>query len=268
MSCHIDYETYSEADIKKVGAARYAADPTTEVLSCAYCISDGPITLWEKHEGPMPPGLEDILAGKFGKVNAFNALFEMEITERVLGIPVEEEMWVDTAVEAYYFAFSGSLDDVAEQMELGVAKNADGKKLIHKFSKPQPKNHKVRRWTHENSTTLWRDFMQYNKQDVEVERQVHFKVQEWGGVPEFIYDEWVRDMKINRRGLPIDMKLVEEALVLSDMAKAGLTQQLKDLTGLANPNSRNQMLAWLNGQGVEVDNLQAATVEGILSDLS
>ena len=33
---HRDYETRSRAILKKVGTHRYATDPSTEVLCCAY----------------------------------------------------------------------------------------------------------------------------------------------------------------------------------------------------------------------------------------
>ena len=43
---HRDIETRSTVDLKKVGAAKYAADPSTEVLCVAYAVDDGPVQLW------------------------------------------------------------------------------------------------------------------------------------------------------------------------------------------------------------------------------
>ena len=42
---HRDYETRSQVDLKKVGAHRYAADPSTEVLCMAFAVDDGPVQL-------------------------------------------------------------------------------------------------------------------------------------------------------------------------------------------------------------------------------
>lgn len=36
--CFLDYETYSEADIKKVGAYEYAAHPSTDILCAAFAV--------------------------------------------------------------------------------------------------------------------------------------------------------------------------------------------------------------------------------------
>ena len=41
-----DIETRSTNDLKKIGAAKYAADPSTGVLCMAYAVDDGPVQLW------------------------------------------------------------------------------------------------------------------------------------------------------------------------------------------------------------------------------
>ena len=40
---HLDLETYSEVDLKKVGVDVYARHPSTEVLMTAWAVDDGPI---------------------------------------------------------------------------------------------------------------------------------------------------------------------------------------------------------------------------------
>ena len=42
---HIDFETRSELDIKKVGAYKYAKHPSTEILCMAYAIDDEPVQI-------------------------------------------------------------------------------------------------------------------------------------------------------------------------------------------------------------------------------
>ena len=39
----LDFETFSEADLKKVGSYAYAEHPTTEVLICTYAFDDEPV---------------------------------------------------------------------------------------------------------------------------------------------------------------------------------------------------------------------------------
>ena len=43
---HCDYETSSSCDIKKVGAYRYANDPSTRILMFGICRDDGPVLMW------------------------------------------------------------------------------------------------------------------------------------------------------------------------------------------------------------------------------
>nr|WP_216657355.1 hypothetical protein [Candidatus Hamiltonella defensa] len=42
----LDFETYSEADIKKWGAWGYACHPSTEVICMAYAIGESAPVLW------------------------------------------------------------------------------------------------------------------------------------------------------------------------------------------------------------------------------
>ena len=59
---HLDFETRSAADLKKVGAVRYAMDPTTEILCMACRVDDGPVLLWKRGDPPPYFGLLDLIA--------------------------------------------------------------------------------------------------------------------------------------------------------------------------------------------------------------
>lgn len=41
--CHRDYETRSILALERVGTHKYATDPCTEVLCCAYAVDDQPV---------------------------------------------------------------------------------------------------------------------------------------------------------------------------------------------------------------------------------
>ena len=73
MSAALDFETYSEADLRDVGAWKYAKHPTTEVLCCAYNLG-AETRLW--HPGLAPPTdlFEYVKSG--GHIEAHNAFFE------------------------------------------------------------------------------------------------------------------------------------------------------------------------------------------------
>ena len=70
----IDFETYSEADLKKVGAYKYAEHPSTEILCMAYKFPEDPeqVYLWTPEGGDMPDDLfRAIELGE--KIEAHNA---------------------------------------------------------------------------------------------------------------------------------------------------------------------------------------------------
>lgn len=48
-----DFETRSTLSLKEVGAWRYAADSTIEVLCVGYAVDDGPVNIWTPSQ-PIP----------------------------------------------------------------------------------------------------------------------------------------------------------------------------------------------------------------------
>jgi len=53
MEIALDFETYSAANLKKVGLSRYAMDPSTEILCMSYSIDGGPVRSWRPGQ-PFP----------------------------------------------------------------------------------------------------------------------------------------------------------------------------------------------------------------------
>ena len=49
---HLDIESFSEADLRKVGVYKYAEHPSTRILTCSYRFGDeGPVSRWVPDEG-------------------------------------------------------------------------------------------------------------------------------------------------------------------------------------------------------------------------
>ncbi len=63
------------------------------------------------------------------------------------------------------------------------------------------------------------------------------------------------------RGIKADRENIDNALVIYDDTREELVKQLKELTGLDNPNSQPQFLEWAQAQGYDRDNLQAGTLK-------
>ena len=52
--CFATSKPGAKLSLKKVGAAKYAADPSTEVLCVAFAVDDDPMQLWRPGD-PVPP---------------------------------------------------------------------------------------------------------------------------------------------------------------------------------------------------------------------
>ena len=80
---HRDIETRSTVGLKKVGALKYAADATTEVLCVAYAADNQPPQLWVPGD-PVPPEFLEASKDPSWIVVAHNDAFESAIEQHVL----------------------------------------------------------------------------------------------------------------------------------------------------------------------------------------
>lgn len=83
-------------------------------------------------------------------------------------------------------------------------------------------------------------------------------------VPDFIWEEFYIDQRINDRGILVDTQFAEKAVELDNNVKAELFPKLKELTGLDNPNSPSQMKDWLMRKGIEAESLDKKAMPKIL----
>lgn len=270
----IDCETYSEANLKKVGRYAYATHPSTEVIMMQYAFDDQPIAIWEPQYEPIPADLRAALRGGTGtsveEIHAHNAMFEIDIIENVLGFKQDLRRWRCTMVHAFYLALPGSLEDLGKALGIENAKLA-GTHLINWFCqprKPTKKDPSTRR-TKLTHPEKWEEFRRYGYVDVAALREVYHILNRWPMREEDLAD-WRMDQQINRRGLPLDVELLKSARNLYRKHRARCIAELEDLTGLDNPNSRDQMLTWLTREGCELSDLTAETVRDTLkrNDLS
>ena len=74
-------------------------------------------------------------------------------------------------------------------------------------------------------------------------------------MPDFIWSEDKMDQIINDRGIAMDMDFVKQAIAIDELSSEKLIAQMKNITGLENPNSVQQMRSWLNENGIEMDSL-------------
>lgn len=145
----VDYETYSDADLLKCGAWRYAEDPSTRVLVATFEI-DGKLLVWcpdprfrraPKHvtwvcrDKTFPKMILNALADGYRLV-ANNAEFEYVITKLVCGVKVTPDQFECMAAAQVYFRLSRHLDRAARSLGF-QGKDDRGKDLIRLFCVPQ-----------------------------------------------------------------------------------------------------------------------------------
>ncbi len=265
---HIDLETYSEADLPKVGLYRYATDPSSEILMMAWAFDDEEVKVSDNISEIFQLVTEDP-DSDFSDylIWAHNAAFERIMLREVLGIDIPIERWRCTQVLGYSFAFSGGLGDMVKALDAPeeMQKDTVGTRLIRRFSKPQPKNHKVRRWTKENDPEGWAQFKEYCRQDVVAERWLHSRLDAYG-MPEWLWDEYALDQKINDEGVPLDVPFVNAAIKAAKEEKKVLLAQMNKITGLSNSGSGQQLHGWLKEHDITLPDLTKDTVAATLKE--
>lgn len=277
MILTIDLETYSPQDIGKVGAYRYAQDPDFEILLCSAAVDDGRIQLTDTTDNGII-GLEALkpllFDPKYTK-RAWNAAFEWWCLSEYFHLTQQEredwlDQWQDSMVHAMYCGLPASLKEAGKALELpeGKAKMREGAALIRYFCcpcKPTKTNGGRTRNLPKHDPEKWKIFRQYNIRDVETERHID-KLLEPFTVPDFIWQQWRDDVRMNSRGIATDANLTSGALWCGDQYSAELLEEAQQLTGLSNPNSPGQLLAWLGANGTVLPNLRKETVAEALKE--
>lgn len=266
---HLDIETKATVDLPKCGVHRYVKCPDFEVLMCSYSFDDGPEKIVDLTRYLWPEKLKAaILSPKYLKV-AHNAAFERRCLSQEFGVELAADDWECTAVLSGRAGYPLSLGAAAKAMGLVQQKDKDGTSLINLFSK-RPKKSKKNPTGEFNASHLfpekWDKFMSYCVQDTVVEKEIHKKV-DYFPVSDFERNLWLLDQKINDRGVRVDLDFVEAALEVYDRYRATILDEASELTGLANPNSPKQLMAWLAENGEEVQNLTKSTVEDLMRNL-
>lgn len=230
---YLDFETFSEADLKKVGSYAYAEHPTTEVLICTYAFDDAPVRVWDCTDGSDMPGDLHRALRRLVKPNSRikmvwhnGSMFDRLIMKHCWGFDIPVSNTIDTMIWAFRHALPGSLDALCEVLGVSAdnAKDKRGKALIQRFSKPTPKNYKIRRYTAETHPDEWALFIKYAVSDITAMREVFHKLPRWGN-SEFEDRVLELDQLINDRGFKVDVELAEAAIEAVEKHKAQLQEE-------------------------------------------
>lgn len=254
----IDIETYSSIVLTRSGVYKYTESPDFRILLFGYAIDDGDVQVVDVASGEEIP--EDILSALTDPLItkwAFNANFERICLSRYLREFYPEYFrsyshdeavsryldplgWKCSMVLSASLGLPLSLKAVGEALHLEEQKMTEGTRLIRKFSVPGMNG----RVLPKDSPEEWDLFKEYNKRDVEVEREIRKALEPFPVSPDF-WDEYHRDQAINDRGILVDRNFVESAMAMGKRAQEEITTCLQQLTGLSNPRSPVQMKKWL-----------------------
>jgi DNA polymerase len=263
---HRDYETRSRVVLKTVGAYRYAADPSTAVLCCAYAVDDDPVQLWRPGD-PVPIGFIEAAQSSSWIVAAHNDAFETAIEKEMMlprygwpVIPVDRHRCTQAMCLA--LALPGRLSAAADALELRNRKDSAGERLMHQMSKPRHP-HKDEDpnqvYWFEDDDRLQRLYA-YSRQDVEVERELYSLLPSLSPTEQAI---WEISNKINARGFCVDHAFAEAARKIAEHATPEIDLEIQEITSgdVTTINQVARLTAWLQNHGCTLRTLDKEAIE-------
>jgi DNA polymerase len=264
MHLHSDFETRSKLDLKKVGVEKYARHPSTKVLMLAFAVNNHDVHQWFPHLGPMPEKLRQLLDNPTVEIIAENAAFERAIFLHVLGIDIPLERFICTQAMGLSLALPQDLDTRMRVLRVDAKfqKNSRGKALIKLFCEPNRKTkNRPQDWNDWTTHPVeWEEFCEYNRTDIVAERKGFDILLRYLPDLDGMRKLWCMCQRINERGVPVDMEVVHGAIKVAERAKEVFYAQMQEITGLDNPNSPKQILAWLQERGYPYSNLRKERV--------
>jgi DNA polymerase len=260
MIYSIDFETRSMINLPDRGLDIYANDPTTEVLCIAFGTAPENVQVFKPDGGfGLLRLLNHVRNG--GKIQAWNAMFEYAIWNCVCvpkygWPPLKLEQVIDSMAIAAANNIPQSLDDAGAFMDSEHKKDASGKRLIQKLSKPGIKG------VFNNDPELLKQLFDYCAQDVRTEMAIGSVLRPLTDVEQEV---WTLTQRINTRGVPVDPKELQNAVLAVERAQSEIDRESLQLTG-CKPSERAKLLEWINQKipHAPMPDLTAETVDKML----
>jgi len=276
MRLIIDFETYSELNIKDVGARKYMEHKSAKLLCFAYKIearkSDTDHSLAMDSASVWYPSLpwpEEItkvlkdpktLVYGFGEFDllAWNILglkCDIEFEQGAKFVNIAPEQYIDVRSLTARFRYPQALAIVARALECQTEKMSIGKQLINKCCKP-------------GLIPTEQDFLdlyEYCRIDVEVLAEIisklpadHFTALE--------HELWCVTYEMNNIGVPIDVKAVRSIIRYLGTYAQSMLEFLPELTGgvVETPGQIQKIRQFCESKGLELSDLRAETVNRVL----
>jgi CHC2 zinc finger/DNA polymerase family A len=268
-----DFETRSAVNLNKIGARRYAVDPTTSVLCICFAVDDGPIESFVPGDGkPVPDVFVEAAHNPAWHVCAHNDPFESAIEEYVLGprfnwpwVPIERH--ICTMAMARYHGLPGELGKVAALLDLPIQKDRNGTKLMLQLCrprKPRPGEDPTQLYWPEITPEMLARLIVYCKNDVAVEREIFRRLPL---LPDEEHRLWCLNRKINVRGFRGDLEFAHSACKLVSAEIAHINAEITTLTAgaVAGFTKLNDMREFVNARGHNMTKLNKRAVTTVLA---
>ena len=252
----IDIETFSSVDLKGGTVYTYSEAPDFQILLFSYAVNDDLVQCIDLTRRELPGNVIDMLLDPSFTKTAYNANFERVCLSRYLGRHLSPENWRCTMVHASTLGLPRTLADVGRVLGLPEDKQKmkEGRALIDYFCKPckpTKKNGGRLRNFPEHDVEKWETFKAYNIRDVETERAIRRRLEQYPMPPEELDAYWL-DQDINDRGVLVDREIVAAAIQMNMAHRAEITREAVEISGLQNVNSVAQLKNWLLNNGVKL----------------
>jgi DNA polymerase bacteriophage-type len=265
-----DIETRSTLALEAVGAWRYAADPTTDVLCVGFAIGDAEPEIWTPGE-PISEAFIAAASDPSWSVVAHNYGFERAIATRILTprygwpqIPIAQQRCSMTL--ALVNALPGGLDKAAAALGLAIQKDVEGYKLMKKMSRPLPKRKRDApgeiRW---HDTPEARERLgEYCKWDVVIESMLFSTLPP---MPPAEQEHWELDAVINERGFYTDIALATATRNLARSERRHINQEIADLTDdeITSIDQVERIRKYVERNGHQLTSLNKRSVSAVLA---
>lgn len=253
-----------------INAVAYSEHPSTEVLTLSYDLLDGHgVRRWRPGQALPHDLFEHLAAGRL--IEAHNAMFERLIWANVCvpryGFPPMPFYALRcSAAKARVSSYPPALGNLSDVLRLTNRKNADGKRLLDKFSMPRNPT---------KSDSRWRILPTDDPDDFErlctyCDDDVAAEIEASGKTPELSADEtlfWMVDQEINWRGIAIDRAGVRDCIAVLEQALVQYGAEFRALTGL-DATQLEATKGWLAAQGVYLYKMDEESIDEALTRIA
>ena len=257
---HLDFETYSSADIRKVGLENYVSSPDFTVTVIAWAFDDGPVQFqsWPRTEALPDAVLQHILRG--GEIRAHNAAFEYAVLSQY-GLTPKPEQMVCTMQKALAYGLPSGPAGGGEGSRAG---NHQGRDETPADAVYGPSKGQGGAPWHESDPGRLADLAAYCEDDVRAERAVDAAIPD---LHPFERRLSLLDGEINRKGVLLDTEAVAGLRSAAQRALGAINAECASLTSgaVTAPGSQvARLMAWLAENGCPLPDVSRETVSKAL----